>query len=51
MRNKKKICDCGDPECKREVKSNKNGKLFVINHFTCGTVKKIINNHDETKYI
>lgn len=35
-------CDCGDPDCKREVKGTKEGKLYVINHFTCGKTKKIM---------
>lgn len=35
-------CSCGDPNCKREVKGTKEGKLYVINHFSCGKTKEII---------
>ena len=34
--------NCNDPDCKREVKGTKEGKLYVVNHFTCGKVKSII---------
>ena len=37
----KKKCDCGDDNCKREIKT-KHGKFYVLNHFTCGKVKKTI---------
>jgi len=36
------ICDCGDIECTRKVKGTSEGKLIVINHFTCGNVKRQI---------
>lgn len=38
----KSICDCGDKDCKRELKGTKEGKLYVVNHFTCGKVKELI---------
>jgi hypothetical protein len=43
-------CDCGDIECKRAFKSTNEGKLYVINHFTCGKVKKIINDYKDVKF-
>jgi len=45
-----KICDCGDDQCKREVKSTKEGRLYVVNHFTCGKVKKFINDYKDVKF-
>lgn len=35
-------CNCGDINCKREIKGTKEGKLYIENHFTCGKVKNII---------
>ena len=35
-------CDCGDVGCKRQIKGTSAGALYVINHFTCGKVKKQI---------
>jgi hypothetical protein len=35
-------CDCGDPTCEREIKGTSEGKLYVVNHFTCGKVKRQI---------
>lgn len=46
MKRKNK-CNCGDENCKREIKSTKGGRLFIVNHFTCGDVKKIINNYEK----
>lgn len=37
-----KKCNCGDKDCKREIKGTSEGKLYVINHFTCGKVKEQI---------
>ena len=34
------MCEnCNDPNCKREVKATKQGKLYIVNFFTCGKVK------------
>lgn len=35
-------CKCGDPTCKREIKVSPGGQMYMINHFTCGFIKRII---------
>lgn len=35
-------CGCGHPECKRELKGTSEGKLYVVNHFSCPKVKQQI---------
>jgi len=43
-------CDCGDINCKREIKGTKDGKLYVENHFTCGKVKKTIESYKGVRF-
>jgi hypothetical protein len=35
-------CSCGNKNCKRKVRSNKQGRLYAVNHFQCNKVKKIM---------
>ena len=43
-------CNCGDENCKREVKVSSQGRMYVINHFTCGKIKSFINKYKDCKY-
>jgi len=43
-------CDCGDPGCKRQIRSTRGGRIYVVNHFTCGKVKKIIRDMNKIKF-
>jgi len=43
----RKKCDCNDPNCRREIKGTKEGKLYMVNHFTCGKVKKVIKDYGQ----
>lgn len=36
------ICKCGDPDCRRVVKSTPEGKLYTENFFSCGDIKRTI---------
>jgi len=47
---RRSLCDCGDIGCKREVKVKGNGTIYVVNHFTCGKVKKIINDYKDVRF-
>ena len=42
-KQEKKDCNCLDPDCRRQLKVRGDGILEVVNHFTCGKVKNIIN--------
>lgn len=33
---------CNDPTCRRKVKTNRHGKIYVENLLTCGAVKEQI---------
>jgi hypothetical protein len=33
---------CNSPECKREVRGNFRGQLYVVNHFSCPKVQEDI---------
>jgi len=46
----KRKCNCGDPNCLKQIKSTKNGRLYVENLLTCGNIKNFINKYKNQKF-
>ncbi len=44
---KRKKCSCGDPNCKRKVVATSEGKLSIINFFSCKKIQDFIIKHKD----